>query len=234
MLHRIGVEIMAEVYLAGREKQPQSCLGDGASNSETFTTAIINAADAKGGIEPMASLEQRALPPVERWNPPFCGDIDMRIARDGTWHYCGSPISRPALVRLFSTVLRKDAQGYVLVTPAEKLGIKVEDAPFIAVEMRVARQGEGQVLSFRTNVGDWVEIGASHPMRFEKAPSDGLKPYIHVRGDLWALATRALSFDLVKLGEVREQKGARNFGVVSGATFFPIASAQEVDEFSGN
>ncbi|MCI0598498.1 MAG: DUF1285 domain-containing protein [Beijerinckiaceae bacterium] len=182
----------------------------------------------------MVSLEQRALPPVERWNPPFCGDIDMRIARDGTWYYCGSPISRPALVRLFSTVLRKDAQGYVLVTPAEKLGIQVEDAPFIAVEMRVARQGEGQLLSFRTNVGDWVEAGALHPMRFEKTPSEGLKPYIHVRADLWALATRALSLDLVNLGAVREHAGGPYFGLVSAGSFFPIASAQEVYELSGN
>lgn len=117
----------------------------------------------------------------------------MRIARDGTWFYGGTPIARPALVRLFSTILRKDSDGYVLVTPVEKVGIKVEDAPFLAVEMIVARQGADQVLRFLTNVGDWVEAGINHPIRFEKAAFDGIKPYILVRGDLWALATRARS-----------------------------------------
>ena len=96
--------------------------------------------------EPDAGKAPKALPPVEQWNPPFCGDIDMRIARDGTWFYCGTPIGRPALVRLFSTILRKDPEGYVLVTPVEKVGIKVEDAPFLAVEMTVAQPQPEQVL----------------------------------------------------------------------------------------
>ena len=170
-----------------------------------------------------------AMPPVEQWNPPFCGDIEMRIARDGTWFYCGTPIARPALVRLFSTILRKDPDGYVLVTAVEKAGIKVEDAPFLAVEMTAARPRPEQVLRFLTNVGDWVEASSEHPIRFEQAASGGMKPYIHVRGDLWAVATRALFLDLVELGEIREHEGARCFGVVSVGSFFPMASAEEIE-----
>ena len=169
---------MAEKFIAGRAKQSASGAGGPTLNIETLATAV-------GGPA------QRALPPVEQWNPPFCGDIDMRIARDGTWFYCGTPIGRPALVRLFSTILRKDHDGYVLVTPVERVGIKVEDAPFLAVEMTVAGQGADQVLRFRTNVEDWVEAGFNHPIRFERAACDGIKPYIHVRGDLWALVSRA-------------------------------------------
>lgn len=197
-----------------------------------------HAAPGAGGpgliIETLAAAEadavQRPLPPVEQWNPPFCGDIDMWIARDGTWFYCGTPIGRPALVRLFSTILRKDPDGYVLVTPVEKLGVKVEDAPFVAVEMMVAHQGADQVLRFRTNVGDWVETGAGHPIRFEKADFDGIKPYIHVRGGLWALVARALVLDLVELGDIGERDGARCFGVSSAGCFFPMANADEVEK----
>jgi hypothetical protein len=172
---------------------------------------------------------QQSLPPVEQWNPPFCGDIDMRIARDGTWFYCGTPISRPALVRLFSTILRKDPDGYVLVTPVEKVGIKVEDAPFLAVEMTVVQPQPEQVLHFSTNVGDLVEAGAGHPIRFEKTAHGGIKPYIHVRGGLWALATRALFLELAESGETREHEGAPCFGVVSAGVFFPMAVEGEAE-----
>jgi uncharacterized protein len=175
--------------------------------------------------------ETTALPPVERWNPPFCGEIDMRIARDGTWFYGGTPIGRPALVRLFSTILRKDPERYVLVTPVERVGIRVEDAPFVAVEMAVAQEESEQSLSFRTNVGDWVTVDSGHPLRFEKSAAGGLKPYVRIRGDLWALVTRALFLDLVKLGEIREQEGERLFGIASRGTFFVIADAREVEAF---
>ena len=147
-----------------------------------------------GGAELDTESLARALPPAEQWNPPFCGNIDMRIARDGTWFYCGTPIASPALVRLFSTVLRKDPEGYVLVTPVERVGIEVDDAPFLAVEMTVARPQPKQLLRFFTNVEDVVEAGRSHPMRFEKAAPGGVKPYIHVRGDLWALVTARCLF----------------------------------------
>ncbi|WGJ14678.1 DUF1285 domain-containing protein [Methylocapsa sp. D3K7] len=173
-----------------------------------------------------AGKARQALPPVEQWHPPFCGAIDMRISRDGTWFYNGTPIARPALVRLFSTILRKDPDGYVLVTPVEKVGIDVEDAPFLAVEMSVVQP---RVLRFATNVGDWVEAGTEHPIRFEKSAHGGIKPYIHVRGGLWALATRTMSLELAGLCETREHAGAACFGVVSAGVFFPIAAEAEVE-----
>lgn len=171
----------------------------------------------------------KPLPPVELWNPPFCGDIDMRIAHDGSWLYQGSPINRPALVRLFSTILRKDPDRYVLVTPAERVGIAVEDAPFIAVEMAVAGRGRSQTLSFRTNVGDWVRADADHPLRFERDTAGGVKPYVLVRGGLWALVKRALMMDLVALCEYEAHEGAQTFGVASAGAFFKLADAQEID-----
>ncbi len=178
---------------------------------------------------PGAGREGRgALPPVEHWNPPFCGDIDMRIARDGTWFYQGAPIRRPALVRLFSTILRKDPERYVLVTPVERVGVIVEDAPFVAVEMTAETiEGSKQILRFRTNVDDWVAADADHPLRFEIGEAGGLKPYIRVRGGLWALLARALSRDLVARGEFREHDGARRFGVASAGAFFPLADAAD-------
>ncbi len=127
--------------------------GDAAPSSATQgLEGLTQAARAVGG-------EQRRLPPVHLWNPTFCGDIDMRIARDGTWFYNGTPIGRPALVRLFSTILRKDPDRYVLVTPVEKVGIAVEDAPFLAVELAKETGENGQSLRFRTNVDEWVEAG---------------------------------------------------------------------------
>ena len=115
----------------------------------------------------------------------------MRIAADGTWHYMGTPINRPALVKLFSTVLRKDPERHVLVTPVERVGIDVEDAPFLAVEMAVDGEGEGRQIAFRTNVDDLVQVGPEHPLRFEQDAKGGVKPYVRVRGELWARVTRA-------------------------------------------
>lgn len=139
--------------------------------------------------------------PVERWNPPYCGDIGLAIARDGTWSYQGSPIRRPAMVKLFARVLRRDADGRTyLVTPVEKVDVAVADAPFLAVEMDVIGTGRGQVLRFRTNVDDVVRCGLEHPMRFEAgADGDAFKPYLLVRGRLEALVSRALVYDLVDL-----------------------------------
>ncbi|WNJ92080.1 DUF1285 domain-containing protein [Bosea sp. 685] len=174
--------------------------------------------------------KSRGLPPVERWNPPFCGDIDMRIAADGTWFYLGTPIGRPALVKLFSSVLRKDGADYVLVTPVEKVGITVEDAPFQAVEMAVDGEGEGRSLAFRTQVDDLVSAGPGHAIRFERAAKGGLKPYIHVRRDLWARVTRAVTYDLLALGEVREVDGLAMFGVAAGGAFYPAVPASEIED----
>ena len=170
----------------------------------------------------------RGLPPVERWNPPYGGEMDMRIGGDGTWFYKGSAISRPALVKLFSSVLRRDPERFVLVTPVERLGITVEDAPFIAVEMAVEGEGEARRIAFRTNVDDLVAVGPDHPLRFERGDADAMKPYVLVRGGLWARLTRALAYDLLELGEEREVGGSALFGVASGGTFFPVAPASEI------
>lgn len=190
---------------------------------------------SSGGLEGIAAAlprdDGRGLPPVELWDPPFCGDIDMRIAADGTWFYQKTPIGRPALVRLFSTVLKREGDKYFLVTPVEKVGLVVEDAPFLAVELKVERDGRGQLLRFRTNVGDWVDLGPGHAMRFETGASGGLKPYAHVRRDLWAKVTRALFYDLVELGEERVLDGTAMFGVVSGGEFFAMAEASALREF---
>lgn len=185
------------------------------------------------GLESLATALGGAgrLPPVHLWNPPSCGDIDMRIKADGTWHYLGTPIGRPAMVRLFSTVLKREEGRYFLVTPVEKLGIQVDDAPFLAVAMEEEGKGAERTLLFRTNVDDVVRCGAEHPLRFEsELGTGGIKPYLHVRRDLWALVTRALFFDLVALGEVRTVDGREMFGVASAGAFFPMAPAEAMAE----
>ncbi len=188
------------------------------------------------GLDAIAGLARKAgekgLPPVHLWNPPFCGDLDMRIASDGTWFYLKTPIGRPALVRLFSSVLKREGDKYFLVTPVEKCGIVVEDAPFLAVELKVDETAHGRTLHFRTNVDDWVACGPEHVLRFEpEAETGGLKPYLHVRRDLWAKVTRALFYDLVELGEEREIAGVAMFGIASAGEFFPMAPAESLKEF---
>jgi hypothetical protein len=186
----------------------------------------------QGGLEGITAAlprDRTAPPPVHLWNPPFCGDIDMRIASDGTWFYMKTPIGRPALVRLFASVLRRDDNKYFLVTPVEKVGIQVDDAPFLAVELQV----RGNVLSFRTNVDDWVECSRDHALRFDlETSTGGLKPYLHIRRDLWAKVTRALFYDLVERGEEREVDGCMLFGVASGPEFFVMAESSALREFA--
>jgi hypothetical protein len=174
------------------------------------------------------SAAGRGLPPVHLWNPPFCGDLDMRIAGDGTWFYMGTPIGRPALVRLFSTILKREDGKHFLVTPVEKVGIRVDDAPFLAVEMLREDDGSGRRLRFRTNVDDWVVCDSAHRLRFQAASNGGLTPYLHVRADLWAKVTRALYYDLVDMGEERVIDGRAMFGVASSGEFFPMADAEQV------
>ena len=175
-----------------------------------------------------AAASGKGLPPVERWNPDYCGEIDMRIAADGTWYYAGTPIGRPALVRLFSTILRKDPDRFVLVTPVERVGITVEDAPFLAVEMSVDGEGEARRIGFRTNVDDVVTVDADHELRFEREATDGLRPYVRVRGGLWARVTRSVFYDLVALGEERVIDGRARLGVASAGAFFAMADADEI------
>jgi hypothetical protein len=181
----------------------------------------------------LARSGAKGPPPVEQWNPPFCGDLDMRIAADGTWFYLKTPIGRPALVKLFASVLKREGDRYFLVTPVEKCGITVDDAPFLAVELNVKDDADGRMLHFRTNVDDWVMCGPDHALRFEpEAGTGGLKPYLHVRRDLWAKVTRALFFDLVEIGEERDVGGKAMFGVSSMGTFFPMAPAEQVRDFA--
>lgn len=166
------------------------------------------------------------LPPVHLWNPPFCGPIDMRIARDGTWYYQGTPIGRKPMVRLFSTILRHDADGWFLVTPVEKVGITVEDAPFVAVLLEVEGEGEGQLLHFTDNVENRFTAGPEHPLRVE---TDGLSgepaPYVRVRGNLEALIHRNVFYQLVELAVEQEHNGQRFLGVWSAGAFFSLGEA---------
>lgn len=178
----------------------------------------------------LAALVERAggktkrKPPVDKWNPPFCGDLDIRIARDGSWHYLGTPIAREALVRLFASVLRRDDDGrHYLVTPVEKVGISVEDAPFVAVEMNIQGTGEAQSVTLRTNVGDVVSAGPEHPLRFETdAENHGLKPYVLVRGRLEALFARPLLYELAEHLSEGQKNGRSVTGLWSNGVFFEL------------
>lgn len=196
---------------------------DRQKNAGTDTGSLLSAAESEG-------KKARGLPPVHLWNPDFCGDLDMRIARDGTWFYMGTPIGRERLVRLFSTILRHDEDGkYYLVTPVEKVGITVDDAPFLAVSMKVEGEGRDQVLRFTTSVGDETVAGAEHPMRFVIDKETGEPaPYVHVRARLEALINRAVFYDLVELGTEEPHEGAQWFGIWSGGVFFPFMPAKEM------
>lgn len=205
------------------------------------TEGIQGTGDAAG----LAALIQRAaadtnqgaggLPPVEKWNPPFCGDLDMEIRADGTWFYMGTPIGRAPLVRLFSTVLRRDEDGRTyLVTPVEKVGIRVQDAPFVAVEMQRSMEEGEQVLTFRTNVGDVVRADADHPLRFViHGENRELKPYVLVRGRLEALVSRAVMYDLVELGEVIAVDGVPMFALRSAGRVFPVMPEADLQDLQG-
>lgn len=165
------------------------------------------------------AASSRGLPPVHEWNPPDCGDLDIRIARDGTWFYLGTPIGRPELVRLFSTILRKDGDRYVLVTPVEKVGITVDDAPFVAVDF----ERDDDALRFVTNLGDEAVAGPAHPIRVERDPATGEpSPYILIRDRLEALIDRKSFYRLVEIGEHAEYDGESWFGLRSSGMFFPI------------
>lgn len=172
-----------------------------------------------------AAAKGKGLPPVHLWNPPFCGDLDMRIARDGTWFYLGTPIGRPALVRLFSTILRRDGNAYFLVTPVEKVGITVDDAPFVAVDFDQI----GDVLRFKTNVGDTADAGPEHPIRVERDAETGEpSPYILIRSNLEALIDRKSFYRLVDLGEHADHEGQSWFGLRSNGEFFPVIPSAEL------
>ncbi len=181
-----------------------------------------------------AGKSERGPAPVEKWEPEFCGELDMVIKSDGTWFYMGTPIGRKALVKLFATVLRKDEDGETyLVTPVEKIKISVEDAHFIAVEMNAHLRDGQQVLTFRTNVGDLVEAGDDNPLRFVIVEeNDGVKPYILVRGRLEALLARSVMYELVSYGEEIEIDGTKMFCIRSNGAVFGIMAADELERLS--
>jgi hypothetical protein len=196
------------------EKTPDSMLKS--------ITALQNGGPTEKGAK------KRGLPPVHLWNPPFCGDLPMIIKRDGTWWYHGSPIGRKPMVRLFSTVLRKDDDDrFYLVTPVEKCGIEVEDAPFLAVEVIVQGVGQEQTLTFRTNVDDEVLAGPDAPIRVEIHPeTEEPAPYVLVRAKLEAKITRSVFYELVELGVEFEGQ----LGVWSGGAFFPFGPMSGLKE----
>lgn len=184
--------------------------------------------DGLGAI--IKQIEGQKHPPVHLWNPEFCGDLDMRIARDGTWFYLGSPIGRKPLVKLFSGVIRFDDDGnYYLVTPVEKIGITVEDAPFVAVEMFVEGDGRERVISFRTNVDDFVIMDADHPFRLDIDPeTKEPSPYVRVRANLEALINRPVFYDLVNLAGEEDINGSARFGFWSSGQFFELGLVNDI------
>jgi len=180
----------------------------------------------EGIADAMRASKTRGLPPVHLWNPPFCGDMDMRIARDGTWYYLGSPIGRPALVKLFSSILKKENGKYFLVTPVEKVGITVEDAPFVAVDVEAEGEGAAQTLRFTTHVGDEVTAGPDHPIRVERDPKTAEPaPYVLIRANLEALIDRKSFYRLVDLGVHHDGW----FGLWSSGVFYPVIPTAELD-----
>ncbi len=188
---------------------------------------------AQISADTLASAARKAsgkgLPPVHLWNPPYCGELDMRIARDGTWFYLGTPIGRKRLVKLFSTILRKDGDDYFLVTPVEKVGITVDDAPFVAVDFEASGSGEDQVVRFVTHVDDEVTAGTSNPIRVARDPETGEpSPYVMVRAGLEALIDRKSFYRLVDIGSHAEHESDSWFGVWSGGEFFPIIPSAEL------
>jgi len=217
-------------------------MADKQNNSDYFVTMAFDPNDSTQGLSEAGSAVDlqsliaratgtgRGLPPVEKWNPAFCGDLDMEIKADGT------PIGRMPLVQLFASVLRKDEDGKTyLVTPVEKVGIRIEDAHFVAVEMNASGAGEDQVLTFRTNVGDVVEAGPEHPLRFvDEEGTDGLKPYLHVRGRLEALVARPVMYEIAEIGEEIEIDGEKMFAVRSRGAVFPVMPIDRLKRLSGD
>ena len=194
--------------------------------AKTMTTQKIVTPSAESLAASARAVQKGGLPPVHLWNPPHCGQIDMQIARVGTWFYMWTPIGLPELVRLFSTILRKDDDEYVLVTPVEKVGITVDDAPFVAVDFN--RKGDG--LEFETNVGDRMVAGPDHPIRVERDAETGEpSPYVLVRANLEALIARKSFYRLVEIGEHATHDGAQWFGVRSEGVFFPIIPSVELE-----
>jgi hypothetical protein len=172
---------------------------------------------------------QKGPPPVHLWNPPFCGDIDMRIARNGTWYYLGTPIGRAPLVKLFSSILKREGDAYFLVTPVEKVGITVDDAPLFVTDFDATGTGRDQTLTFTTKTDDSAILGRDHPLRVEQNARTGEpSPYVLIRSNLWALIDRKSFYRLVELGCHEHHDGHKWFGLWSSGQFFPIILSSEM------
>lgn len=181
-------------------------------------------------VQAATKASKKGPAPVHLWNPPFCGDLDMRIARDGTWFYLGTPIGRAPLVKLFSSIIRKDGDDYFLVTPVEKVGIIVDDAPFVANDFDVENAGDDQVITFLTHVGDSAVASAENPIRVIRDAETGEpSPYVLIRTNLEALIDRKSFYRLVDIGTTQEHEGIDWFGVRSSGAFFPIIPAGELE-----
>lgn len=188
-----------------------------------------NTPTAEGIASVARQLTKKGHPPVHLWDPPFCGDLDMRIARDGTWYYLGTPIGRFELVKLFSSIIRKDEDKYFLVTPAEKVGIKVDDAPFVAVDFVTNGKGSNQTLTFETHVGDKVQLNKENSLRVLIDKKSGEpKPYIHIRSGLEALIDRKSFYRLIEICSTNTNNKEEWFGLWSNKNFFPIILASEL------
>jgi hypothetical protein len=183
---------------------------------------------AEGLMSQVKAAARKGPPPVHLWNPPYCGEIDIRIARDGTWFYLGTPIGRAPLVRLFSSILKREGDRYFLVTPVEKVGIRVDDAPLVAVDVTATGTGRDQVLRFVTRTDDEVEADADHPITVKTAESGEPAPYIHVRAGLSALIDRKTFYRLVELGCHEPHSHESWFGLWSHGQFFPVIRSAEL------
>jgi hypothetical protein len=181
-------------------------------------------------VQAATAASKKGPAPVHLWNPPFCGDLDMRIARDGTWFYLGTPIGRAPLVKLFSSIIRKDGNDYFLVTPVEKVGITVDDAPFVANDFDIENAGDDQIITFHTHVGDTAIAGPENPIRVVRDEETGEpSPYVLIRANLEALIDRKSFYRLVDIGTTQQYEGIDWFGVRSGGEFFPIIPADELE-----
>ncbi len=195
---------------------------------ENKTQKNVKPPSAEGLAEAAGKAGRKGPPPVHLWNPPFCGDLDMEIRRDGTWFYLGTPIGRPALVRLFASILKREGDAYFLVTPVEKVGIRVVDAPFVAVDFERIGSGAGQKLRFTTNVSDTVTASAENPIRVTRAENGEPSPYIHVRRGLEALIDRKTFYRLVEIARPANHDGQDWLGLWSSDVFFPIIPTAEL------
>jgi uncharacterized protein len=197
--------------------------------AKSMSAQMIVKPSAESVFASVQAAAKKGPPPVHLWDPPFCGDIDMRIARDGTWFYQGTPIGRPGMVKLFSSIIKREGGSYFLVTPVEKVGITVDDAPFVAVDFDVSGAGAAQVLTFLTQAEDRVEAGAAHPIRVMRDAVTGEpSPYVLVRAELEALIDRKSFYRLIDLGRHEMQQDESWFGLWSGGVFFPVIPSAEL------